>query len=1270
MRTRYFLILIFFSFFLNHKNLYGQLSPGDIAFVQYNSDNPDSFAFVALTHIPASTVLKFTDNGWITSTNTFRTGEGIITWTSPTTLISCGTIIFINNADSSSVSSTIGMVNYAGSFNLSTEGDQILAYTGNETSPSFLAAINFANGGWSVDATSANTSAIPPGLTDGTHCLHAGNFNNGKYNIVSISDEQSDLLTSINNALNWIGDDNTLQTYTGIITVTDCPPTSNATDYFRSKTTGPATWNSVYSWESSADGSTDWIDATLHPDAEASSVEIQSGHTIQINSSGIEITNTRVFGILELITSNDFSVEGDDEIELYIENGGNFIVDNADSHPIRNAFGLVKTGGTLTAGANAHTAFFLHDYVSTMNGLFYFEHASICDWQRNAYPSSNSTDYDIADLFHPYPNDSGAMPIFRISNLPTGQAYGNSNNSNTIYAVLELNTTTPFHFQNPTDKTIVGGIRSAGNIDATVTQYANSGNLVLGTNASHYFYPSAIPELSGSVAFSMRSAGLRLENGADVTENSTIIISSLENTENNSINRAGGTLNINGILDITNMRITNTAAGSISVNEGGTIRTRNTGGLFGGGSAIVEEANFTLQDGSTVDYYATENQIISSGKTYYHLIFSGSGIKDPQNQTDVHNLGSITITGDPVVDYSENNLGLTTINNTDFSMNGGRLILGTGGTLPRPGGTYSITGGEIEFTGNSNTSIRVIPDYYDVRISGADKQPGAKGFTIMHFLTVTSGGELSIPTSTDLEPPFVLNALGGITVEPNGILQLENNAVLIQNPGVSNSGNITQIRNAVVPSIQYNFWCSPVSGQDLYELYPDIPANRVMVYNTETDFYTIIPDNPSNPPEFQFGVGYSIKGPSSNFPTNGGGGTAVIATFIGTPHNESSNNTENQIPLSTEGQGFNLIGNPYPSNLDLKLLNDEAVNSGKIQNASFYFWDNTDNDDLYQQGPDYVNQNFALYNASGTGTGICAPRFGTTGKKPNGIVKPGQGFIIQATSIADFIEVTNSMRTSTVLRNGDYAPYFKNGNATNPNDEIPRIDQFWLELVNPEGMLIQTAISYFEEAEDTFEVFDSEILTENASENLYSLSKDGMKLAIQGREGIFHNDDVVPLGVKFFVNGKYKIQLEETKGIFKNHQDIYLKDKYLGAIHNLSDNGYYDFEGLEGEFNDRFEIVFQDGSTPSGPVLTTASQNKINILKHDNQIEISSSRDKIIEVEIFNLSGWSIYKIAQVNQNTLRIPASLLGKKNHHRQNRNGNRRNPNQKVCQSISKF
>jgi hypothetical protein len=40
------------------------LTTGDIAFVGYNSDGNDGFAFVATATIPAGTVIRFQDNEW------------------------------------------------------------------------------------------------------------------------------------------------------------------------------------------------------------------------------------------------------------------------------------------------------------------------------------------------------------------------------------------------------------------------------------------------------------------------------------------------------------------------------------------------------------------------------------------------------------------------------------------------------------------------------------------------------------------------------------------------------------------------------------------------------------------------------------------------------------------------------------------------------------------------------------------------------------------------------------------------------------------------------------------------------------------------------------------------------------------------------------------------------------------------------------------------------------------------------------------------------
>ena len=67
------------------------LSPGDLAMIGANSDNPDDFAFLLLLDVEAGSIIKFTDNGW-QAAGSFRTGEGILTFTAATYL-NAGTVV-------------------------------------------------------------------------------------------------------------------------------------------------------------------------------------------------------------------------------------------------------------------------------------------------------------------------------------------------------------------------------------------------------------------------------------------------------------------------------------------------------------------------------------------------------------------------------------------------------------------------------------------------------------------------------------------------------------------------------------------------------------------------------------------------------------------------------------------------------------------------------------------------------------------------------------------------------------------------------------------------------------------------------------------------------------------------------------------------------------------------------------------------------------------------------------------------------------------------
>ena len=218
-------ILGFFLFLLGMGNAQTALSAGDVAIVGLNCDNPDEFAFVLLVDISTGTEINFTDNG-VKSDGTFRGGEGTVTWTS-SSATAAGTIIDIENDGGWTASG--GSVAASGSFALSSGGDQIIAYTGSESNPTFIYALNDEKSGWQADATTSNSSALPPGLSDGLTAVALEEVDNAVYNDTLTSGTQTELLTAISNKDNWNGDNSNRQTMpSGPYTVTgggvDTPP--------------------------------------------------------------------------------------------------------------------------------------------------------------------------------------------------------------------------------------------------------------------------------------------------------------------------------------------------------------------------------------------------------------------------------------------------------------------------------------------------------------------------------------------------------------------------------------------------------------------------------------------------------------------------------------------------------------------------------------------------------------------------------------------------------------------------------------------------------------------------------------------------------------------------------------------------------------------------------------------------------------------------------------------------------------------------------------
>lgn len=199
--------LLFFSMMLWHHDAHAQLAAGDLAVIGFNADGDDEFAVLVLKNIPVNQVIFFTDNGWDASIGTpaLRTGEGTIEWENNTgSEISCGSVIYFNDGTDWLVD--VGVINNTtngGPF-FSTSGDQILIYTGSSASPTFITAINFdgTSGSWGTGSNS-NTSALPPGLTNGSHAISVGETDNSVYDCDPVSGSVSTVLTAVMSTSNW-----------------------------------------------------------------------------------------------------------------------------------------------------------------------------------------------------------------------------------------------------------------------------------------------------------------------------------------------------------------------------------------------------------------------------------------------------------------------------------------------------------------------------------------------------------------------------------------------------------------------------------------------------------------------------------------------------------------------------------------------------------------------------------------------------------------------------------------------------------------------------------------------------------------------------------------------------------------------------------------------------------------------------------------------------------------------------------------------------------
>jgi hypothetical protein len=195
-------------------------------------------------------------------------------------------------------------------------------------------------------------------------------------------------------------------------------------------------------------------------------------------------------------------------------------------------------------------------------------------------------------------------------------------------------------------------------------------------------------------------------------------------------------------------------------------------------------------------------------------------------------------------------------------------------------------------------------------------------------------------------------------------------------------------------------------------------------------------------------------------------------------------------------------------------------------------------------------------------------------------------------------------------------------------------NRLWLNMTNEGGAFKQILVGYIEGATNDYETrYDGQTIDGNPYLDFYSVNN-GHKLVIQGRAVPFSDTDIVPLGYRSTIAGNFTISIDQVDGNLVN-QAIYLEDKTTNSIHDLR-AGNYTFTTSTGTFDGRFVLRYTNNKTLKKVAIEDVEQ-KILVSAKEKIIKVTSTKENITEVFIFDVTGKLLYNKKKIDNTELQI---------------------------------
>ena len=378
-------------------------------------------------------------------------------------------------------------------------------------------------------------------------------------------------------------------------------------------------------------------------------------------------------------------------------------------------------------------------------------------------------------------------------------------------------------------------------------------------------------------------------------------------------------------------------------------------------------------------------------------------------------------------------------------------------------------------------------------------------FVAVCFLLPAQGLKVEPGTSIKVETGTTLDISGGDLVLKSAAT---GDASLIDFGNVSYTGGGQAKVERYLTNGKWHLVSTPIAGAQAGMFEDDFLQYHTENTNTYTDVssiaYGLVPAK-----------GYALWSMEAQ---------ASIEVFAGTTNtgDQSFDFTRNDL-LSEENQGWNLVGNPYPSVLDW-----DEVNKPSELNGAIYLFD-----------PDYDDENAAngtngdyRYYLSGAGSANTTSQF----------IASGQGFFVRATS-GGTLALDNSDRT--------------HGGQTFYKSDVE--NKMLVLKATGNNITTQTAIRFKEEATAQVDrLYDVYKITSGSPDVPVIYTKcENQKMAINTFTRVTGNE-TVPLYFEAGINGNYSFSATEMESL-GDEVPVFLEDISLNYTQDMRANPDYNF---------------------------------------------------------------------------------------------------------------